>query len=272
AGRTDEALDDLIGVFINTLVLRTDTSGRPSALTLIERVRNQTLEAYAHQDLPFERLVEAVNPERSLARHPLFQVLLAFNNTDTAAVEDAVAKLPGLSVSRATADTGVGKFDLSFAFAEQAGSGTGLQGVLEYSKDVFDRETVETLGLRYLRLLRAMVDAPQKPVDEAVLLDEAESRTLLSGWNDTACEVPGRSTVELFEERAASDPAAEAVVAGTHSLSYSELDDRADRLARVLAAHGAGAERFVAVALPRSTDLVVTLLAVWKTGAAYLPL
>ncbi|MGW4433615.1 amino acid adenylation domain-containing protein, partial [Streptomyces tendae] len=272
AGRTDEALDDLIGVFINTLVLRTDTSGRPSALTLIERVRNRTLEAYAHQDLPFERLVEAVNPERSLARHPLFQVLLAFNNTDTAAVEDAVAKLPGLSVSRATADTGVGKFDLSFAFAEQAGSGTGLQGVLEYSKDVFDRETVETLGLRYLRLLRAMVDAPQKPVDEAVLLDEAESRTLLSGWNDTACEVPGRSTVELFEERAASDPAAEAVVAGTHSLSYGELDERADRLARVLAAHGAGAERFVAVALPRSTDLVVTLLAVWKTGAAYLPL
>ncbi|MEV5761071.1 amino acid adenylation domain-containing protein [Streptomyces tendae] len=272
AGRTDEALDDLIGVFINTLVLRTDTSGRPSALTLIERVRNQTLEAYAHQDLPFERLVEAVNPERSLARHPLFQVLLAFNNTDTAAVEGAVAKLPGLSVSRATADTGVGKFDLSFAFAEQAGSGTGLQGVLEYSKDVFDRETVQTLGLRYLRLLRAMVDTPQKPVDEAELLDEAESRTLLSEWNDTECEVPGRSTVELFEERAASDPAAEAVVAGAHTLSYGELNDRADRLARVLAARGAGAERFVAVALPRSTDLVVTLLAVWKTGAAYLPL
>ncbi|MFJ8792347.1 amino acid adenylation domain-containing protein [Streptomyces sp. NPDC102462] len=272
AGRTDGALDDLIGVFINTLVLRTDMSGRPSAHTLIERVRKQNLEAYAHQDLPFERLVEAVNPERSLARHPLFQVLLAFNNTDTAAVDDAVAQLPGLSVSRATADTGVGKFDLSLAFAEQATTGSGLQGVLEYSTDVFDRETVETLGRRYLRLLQAMVDAPGMPVDEADLLDGTESHTLLTDWNDTAREVPGRSVVELFEERVASDPAAEAVVAGQESLSYGELDARAERLARVLVERGAGAERFVAVALPRSVDLVVALLAVWKTGAAYLPL
>ncbi|MFF8589789.1 condensation domain-containing protein, partial [Streptomyces althioticus] len=249
AGRTDGALDDLIGVFINTLVLRTDTSGRPSAHTLIERVRNQNLEAYAHQDLPFERLVEAVNPERSLARHPLFQVLLAFNNTDTAAVDDAVAQLPGLSVSRATADTGVGKFDLSLAFAEQATAGSGLQGVLEYCTDVFHRGTVETLGRRYLRLLQAMVDAPDVPVDQADLLDGTESRTLLTDWNDTAREVPGRAVVELFEERVASNPTAEAVVAGEEALSYEELDARAERLARVLVERGAGAERFVAVAL-----------------------
>ncbi|MGW2387846.1 amino acid adenylation domain-containing protein, partial [Streptomyces sp. NPDC001658] len=214
AGRTDGALDDLIGVFINTLVLRTDTSGRPSARTLIERVRDRNLAAYAHQDLPFERLVEAVNPERSLARHPLFQVLLAFNNTDSATVDDAVTRLPGLTVSRATADTGVGKFDLSFAFAEQAADGAGLQGVLEYSTDLFDRTTVETFGLRYLRLLQAMVDAPDAPVDQADVLDPTEAHTLLTDWNDTACEVPGRSVVELFEERVASVPDAEAVVAG----------------------------------------------------------
>ncbi|MFJ8630152.1 non-ribosomal peptide synthase/polyketide synthase [Streptomyces sp. NPDC093568] len=272
AGRTDGTLDDLIGVFINTLVLRTDTSGRPSAHTLIERVRAQNLAAYAHQDLPFERLVEAVNPERSLARHPLFQVLLAFNNTDTAAVDDAVAQLPGLSVSRATADTGVGKFDLSFAFAEQASGDSGLQGVVEYSTDLFDRDTVETLGRRYLRLLQAMVDAPEAPVDQADLLDGTETHTLLVDWNDTGCVVPGRSVVELFEERVALAPGAEAVVAGGESLSYGELDARAEGLARLLVERGAGAERFVAVALPRSVDLVVALLAVWKAGAAYLPL
>nr|WP_308289725.1 non-ribosomal peptide synthetase [Streptomyces muensis] len=272
AGRTDESLDDLIGVFINTLVLRTDTSGRPSARALIDRVRTRNLAAYAHQDVPFERLVEVLNPERSLARHPLFQVLLAFNNTDTAAVEEAVTKLPGLSVSRATADTGVGKFDLSFAFAEQATQTAGLHGVLEYSTDLFDRETVEMLGRRYLRLLRAMVETPDAPVDEVDLLTATETRTLLTDWNDTVCEVPGRSVVELFGEQMARAPLAEAVVCGGVSLSYGELDARAERLARLLVEWGAGPERFVAVALPRGVDLVVALLAVWKAGAGYLPL
>ncbi|WP_284433677.1 condensation domain-containing protein, partial [Streptomyces sp. TUS-ST3] len=272
AGRTDGTLDDLIGVFINTLVLRTDTSGRPTANMLIDRVRAQNLAAYANQDLPFERLVEAANPERSLARHPLFQVLLAFNNTDMAAVDDAVTQLPGLTVSRATADTGVGKFDLSFAFAERASTGAGLHGVLEYSTDLFDQSTVEALGRRYLRLLQAMVDAPDVPVDQADLLDGPEARALLVDWNDTVCEVPGRSVVELFEERVAAVPDAEAVVAGEVSLSYRELDARAERLALLLSELGAGPERFVAVALPRSVDLVVALLAVWKAGAAYLPL
>ncbi|MBO4260749.1 condensation domain-containing protein, partial [Streptomyces griseorubiginosus] len=222
AGRTDGTLNELIGVFINTLVLRTDTSGRPTARTLIDRVRTQNLAAYAHQDLPFERLVEAVNPERSLARHPLFQVLLAFNNTDTAGIDSAVTRSPGLEVSRATADTGVGKFDLSFAFAEGASTAAGLQGVLEYSTDLFDQSTVEDLGRRYLRLLQAMVDAPDAPVDQADLLDGSEAHTLLVDWNDTVCEVPGRSAVELFEERVAAVPDAEAVVAGGVSLSYRE--------------------------------------------------
>ncbi|WP_435867063.1 condensation domain-containing protein, partial [Streptomyces zaomyceticus] len=208
AGRTDDALDDLIGVFINTLVLRTDTSGRPSARSLVERVRRQNLAAYAHQDLPFERLVEVVNPERSLARHPLFQVLLAFNNTDTAVTGAAARQLPGLSVSRAAAETGAGKFDLSFAFAEQPGepgdadangAGAGaLDGVLEFSTDLFDTATVEELGRRYLRLLQGMVDAPDAPLDLIALLDGVEEELVVSGWNETVCEVPGRSVVELF--------------------------------------------------------------------------
>ncbi|MGW7689423.1 non-ribosomal peptide synthase/polyketide synthase [Streptomyces asiaticus] len=272
AGRTDTSLDDLVGVFINTLVLRADTSGRPTARALIERVRTRNLAAYAHQELPFERLVEVLNPERSLARHPLFQVLLAFNNTDTAATDQAVADVPDLTVSPVAADTGVGKFDLSFAFTEQPHEADGLRGVLEYSTDLFDRGTVEALGRRYLRVLRGMVDAPDAPLDRIDLLDEAEARSVLWDWNDTACEVPGRSVVELFEERVARTPDAVAVAAGGVSLSYGELDARADRLARLLAHRGVRPEAFVAVALPRSVDLLVALLAVWKAGAAYLPL
>ncbi|MFD7306500.1 condensation domain-containing protein, partial [Streptomyces pharetrae] len=280
AGRTDEALDDLVGVFINTLVLRTDTSGRPSARELVERVRTQNLAAYAHQDLPFERLVEVLNPERSMARHPLFQVLLAFNNTDTAAIDRAGRGLPGLEVSRAVAETGVGKFDLSFAFAQQegtsgatSGSTTGsLHGVLEYSTDLFDQNTVEALGRRYLRVLQAMVDDPGAPLDQTRLLDEVEADLVVSGWNDTACEMPARSVVELFAERVAESPDAVAVLAGDVSLTYAEVNARAEGLARLLVERGAAPERFVAVALPRSADLVVALLAVWKAGAAYLPL
>ncbi|MFE1930389.1 non-ribosomal peptide synthase/polyketide synthase [Streptomyces sp. NPDC059474] len=272
AGRTDTSLDDLVGVFINTLVLRADTSGRPTVRALIERVRARNLAAYAHQDLPFERLVEVLNPERSLARHPLFQVLLAFNNTDTAATDQAVADIPDLTVSPVAADTGVGKFDLSFAFTEQPHETGGLRGVLEYSTDLFDRDTVETLGRRYLRVLQGMVDAPDTPLDRIDLLDQAEARSVVRDWNDTAGEVPGRPVVELFEERAARTPDAVAVAAGGVSLSYGELVARADRLARLLADRGVRPEAFVAVALPRSVELLVALLAVWKAGAAYLPL
>ncbi|MFT2020395.1 condensation domain-containing protein, partial [Streptomyces sp. 796.1] len=182
AGRTDEALDDLVGVFINTLVLRTDTSGRPTGRALIERVRQQNLAAYAHQDLPFERLVEVTNPERSLARHPLFQVLLAFNNTDTEAVDQAAAELPGLTVSPVAAETGTGKFDLSFAFTAQRDESADLQGVLEYSTDLFDRSSVETIGERYLRVLRELVDAPDRTVDVMDVLTTDESLQQLVEW------------------------------------------------------------------------------------------
>ncbi|MGA4844596.1 amino acid adenylation domain-containing protein [Streptomyces sp. G45] len=275
AGRTDDALDDLIGVFINTLVLRTDTSGDPTARALIERVRETDLAAYAHQDLPFERLVEVLNPERSLSRHPLFQVLLTLNNTGAADTDETVAQLPGLAVERAATDTGVGKFDLSFAFAERRGTADGpgaLRGVLEYSTDLFDRATVEGLGRRFLRVLTAMVSAPDEPIGRAELLEPAERGRILEIWNDTACTVPSESAVELFEQQAARTPDAVALVAGGTELSYAELNARADRLARLLADRGAAPERFVAVALPRTAELMVALLAVLKSGAAYLPL
>ncbi|MER8162842.1 amino acid adenylation domain-containing protein, partial [Streptomyces sp. NPDC094472] len=275
AGRTDTSLDDLVGVFLNTLVLRTDTSGNPSFTALLHRVRETNLSAYAHQDLPFERLVEVLNPERSLARHPLFQVMLTLNNTDYQGALDSLDGLPGITADRQQVETSVAKFDLAFGFTESHGADgqvRALNGVLEFSTDLFDRMTAHTLTERLLRLLTEAVAEPTAPVSRVDVLDEAEARSVLWDWNDTACEVPGRSVVELFEERVARTPDAVAVVAGGGSLSYRELDARAGRLARLLVDRGVGPECFVAVALPRSVDLVVALLAVWKAGAAYLPL
>ncbi|WP_245877376.1 non-ribosomal peptide synthetase, partial [Streptomyces glaucescens] len=269
AGRTDEALSDLVGVFLNTLVLRTDTAGNPAFTELVDRVRETSLEAYAHQDLPFERLVEAVNPERSMARHPLFQVLLTFNNTDYRGALDSLDGLPGLTAQRHSVETSHAKFDLAFGFSERAG---GLDGVLEYSTDLFDQDTAAGFVERLLRLLTMAVVEPTAPIGAMDLLDEVESGLVVSGWNDTACEMPARSVVELFAERVAESPDALALVAGDVSLTYAELDACAERLARLLVQRGVTPERFVAVALPRSADLVVALLAVWKAGAAYLPL
>ncbi|MEV5731588.1 amino acid adenylation domain-containing protein, partial [Streptomyces pharetrae] len=269
AGRTDEALSDLVGVFLNTLVLRTDTTGNPAFTELVDRVRETSLEAYAHQDLPFERLVEAVNPERSMARHPLFQVLLTFNNTDYRGALDSLDGLPGLTAQRHSVETSHAKFDLAFGFSERAG---GLDGVLEYSTDLFDQDTAAGFVERLLRLLTMAVVEPTAPIGAMDLLDEVESGLVVSGWNDTACEMPARSVVELFAERVVESPDALALVAGDVSLTYAELDACAERLARLLVQRGVTPERFVAVALPRSADLVVALLAVWKAGAAYLPL
>ncbi|MFJ9461710.1 condensation domain-containing protein, partial [Kitasatospora sp. NPDC101447] len=204
AGRTDDALDQLIGVFINTLVLRTDTSGNPSFNELVGRVRETSLRAYAHQDLPFERLVEAVNPERSLARHPLFQVLLTFNNTDYQGALDSLDGLPGLTVERQSVDTSAAKFDLAFGFTEQfdgQGRANGLAGVLEFATDLFDQATAHAFVDRLLRLTAAAVAAPSGPIGSIDLLDEVEAGLVVEGWNETACEVPGRSVVELFAER-----------------------------------------------------------------------
>ncbi|WP_260607088.1 condensation domain-containing protein, partial [Streptomyces sp. WAC08241] len=205
AGRTDTALDDLVGVFLNTLVLRTDTAGNPTFGDLVARVRETSLRAYAHQDLPFERLVEAVNPERSLARHPLFQILLTFNNTDYQGALDTLDELPGLDVVRQTVETSAAKFDLAFGFSERAG---GLDGVLEFSTDLFDRDTAGSFVDRLLRLLAEAVAEPATPIGSLDLLGEVEGELVVSGWNGTACEVPGRSVVELFGERVVSSPGA----------------------------------------------------------------
>ncbi|MEU9388306.1 condensation domain-containing protein, partial [Streptomyces sp. NPDC048279] len=266
SGRGDEALDDLVGFFVNSLVLRTDLSGDPTFAELLARVRETDLAAYEHQDLPFERLVEALNPERSLARHPLFQVMVVH-----LAGQRTGPVLPGLTARRESLGQDGAKFDLSFDFVEQ-GEGNGIQGWIEYSADLFDPATAEALALRLESLLEQVAADPGRRVATLEVLRDAERTLVLTEFNDTRHDVPHLTLPELFRAQAARTPTATAVVFEDTSLTYAELGRRVERLAHTLAAHGAGAEATVAVALPRSPALVVTLLAAHRAGAAYLPL
>ncbi|WP_167745443.1 non-ribosomal peptide synthetase, partial [Streptomyces monomycini] len=269
AGRTDAALDDVVGFFVNTLVLRTDTSGDPSFHELVRRARERDLRAYAHQDVPFERLVEVLNPDRAAGRNPLFQVALA---VDTAS-GDALT-LPGVTVRREEAHTGTAKFDLSFRFTERRGPGrrpAGIDGSVEFATALFDRDTVETLAVRLRRLLRAVLARPDRPIGEADILSAGERRLLLHRWSGPARGLPTGLLPALFETRAAGEPGAPAVVEGDRTTTYATLNTGANRLAHLLTSRGAGPERVVALFLPRSATAVRAVLAVAKTGAAHLP-
>ncbi|MFB7613702.1 non-ribosomal peptide synthase/polyketide synthase, partial [Kitasatospora sp. NPDC056181] len=270
AGRTDQALDDLVGFFVNTLVLRTDTGGDPGFAELVGRVRQKALAAYAHQDVPFEYLVEAVNPTRSLAHHPLFQVMLALQNAPVGEFT-----LPGLATSYLEAPTDTARVDLTVSLAERYGpdgSPAGVLGVVEYATDLFDPGTVERLVARWTRLLRAAVAEPERPIGRLDLLSGDERHDLLVGFNRTAAGLPGAGLPELFARRVAATPDAVAVVAGAGELTYRELDRRANRLARALTGQGVRPETPVAVLLERSAELVVAILAIVKAGGAYVPL
>src|SRR5262249_17984060 len=269
-GRTDHALEELVGFFVNTLVLRVDTSGNPSFAELLTRVRAGDLAAYAHQDLPFERLVELLNPVRSLSRHPLFQVMLALQNTPQAALE-----LPGLAARLEPVGLGAAKFDLSFNLSERRardGRPEGVEGLIEYRSDLFEHSTVEAMGRRLVALLEAVVAEPTQPVGRLELLAPEERRQLLVEWNATAREVPSVTLPALFEAQVARSPEATAVVFEERTLSYPELNGRANRLAHHLIAQGVGPESLVGIALERSIEMVVALVGILKAGAAYLPL
>ncbi|MFI0980563.1 amino acid adenylation domain-containing protein [Streptomyces sp. NPDC021093] len=264
AGRTDEALDDLVGFFVNTLVLRTDTSRNPSFRELLRRVKDVDLAAYSHQELPFEKLVEALNPKRSMARHPLFQVMLAFDNNSQAAW-----KLPGVQVAEMPVRLGAEKFDLSFSFSTAEGD---LSGLLSYATDLFDRQSAEAIAARLERFLEAVAADPDLPMGQVDILSAEERRRLLVEPNDSACEVPQRSLAELFEEQAARTPESVAVVFEGLEVSYAELNRRANRLAHYLVKQGVGPEQLVGMAVPRSVEMVVAILGILKAGGAYLPI
>ncbi|MFI6118193.1 amino acid adenylation domain-containing protein, partial [Kitasatospora sp. NPDC051164] len=269
AGRTDEDLNELVGFFVNTLVMRTDLTGDPSLAEVLDRVRETGLGAFEHQDVPFERLVEDLAPVRSLARHPLFQVMLSLQNNAQATLE-----LPGVTVRPLAAQTASARFDLSFEVGENldpAGRPAGLAVRATYAADLFDRATVEAVAQRLVRVLTALAQEPATRVSAVRVLDDAEQVRILEEWNDTAVEVAPAHLPALFAAQVARTPDAVAVVAEGQRLSYAELDARANRLARLLRERGVGPESLVAVCLGRSAELVVALLAVLKSGAAYVP-
>ncbi|MFI6644566.1 amino acid adenylation domain-containing protein [Streptomyces sp. NPDC050504] len=270
AGRTDDQLDPLIGFFVNTLVLRTDTSGDPTFHQLLTRVRDTDLTAYTHQDLPFERLVEALNPPRSLAYHPLFQVHVALHNTGR-----TDADFGALRVGEMPVGTQAAKFDLSLDFIEHRradGTPDGLEGDVEYDTDLFDAATVEQLVERLRRLLAHAVRAPGTRLSGLELMSCDERRQVLTGWNAAHRDVPPGTVVELFDEQVRRTPDAPALLCGESLLSYAQLHGRAERLARRLAGLGVGPGERAVLLLPRTADAIVAMLAVLRAGAAYVPL
>ncbi len=262
AGRGDARLEDLIGMFVNTLVLRVDVDGSESFTELLTRVRDTDLGAFAHDEAPFEHIVELLDPPRERFRHPLFQVMLSFRNSDRAAFE-----LPGLRVHPVEIPLPFAKFDLEFACAETA---SGMSLAVHYAADLFDRAGTEALVQRLVRILEQIGRDPRVRVGELDLLAVDELR-LLREWNDTSQAVP-LTLPQLLTRAAAYDPEATAVVCEGDTLTYRELGERAHRLAHRLIALGAGPEDVVAVGLPRSLEWVIAVCAVAHSGAAYLPI
>ncbi|HEX8433121.1 MAG TPA: amino acid adenylation domain-containing protein, partial [Longimicrobium sp.] len=265
AGRTSKEVEDLIGLFVNTLVLRTDLSGDPSFREVLHRVRDVTLGAYEHQDLPFEKLVAELQPERSLAHSPLFQVMFTLQNMDLSG-----GTLAGLEVAAAPADFDTTKFDLALDLAAYDG---GLVGSFTYSTDLFDRSTIERVRDHLERVLEQVAASAEVRLSELALLGDADRRQLLEVWNDTAADFPSDLCVhELFETQAERTPELVAVVFEGESLTYSELNRRANQLAHHLRAMGVGPDARVAIAVERGPEMMVGLLGVLKAGGAYVPL
>ena len=265
AGRLDEQLHDQIGFYVNTLVLRTDLAGQPSFRELLRRVREFDLSAYAHQELPFEQLVHALQPNRSLARHPLFQVMLILQNTGT-----VTQQLAGLELSPEPLPHSTSKFDLLLSLEELPAG--GLHGLLEYSADLYDPATATQLVQRFLRTLEQLTAQPDQPVDSVDLLEPADRRQLLAWSRGPAPAVPPVTAATLFDEQARRDPGRIALEFADQALTYGELRDQADRLARQLVAAGVGPEQVVGLSVDRSPQMVVAMLAIWKAGGAWLPL
>ncbi|TDE35343.1 amino acid adenylation domain-containing protein [Actinomadura sp. 6K520] len=266
SGRTDEALTDLVGFFVNTLVLRTDVSGDPTFAELLARVRETDLAAFSNQDVPFEAVVEELNPVRSPDRNPLFQVMVGYRNQAPGDLGFA-----GLDVRPEPVEARTAKFDLVFSFAEDAETGR-ISCVLEYRSDIFDRPTAATLGERLSRLVAAVAADPGLRVGDIDVVTAEERALVVDGFNRTGREVAEETIPGMFRRRAAERPGAVAVVDGHRTVTYAELDALSDRMARLLAQHGVGPESVVGVAVPRSAEMVAVMLGAGKLGAAFLPL
>ncbi|MFJ9041559.1 amino acid adenylation domain-containing protein [Streptomyces sp. NPDC102406] len=269
AGRTDDALADVVGMFLNTLVLRGDTGGDPTFRELLDRLRETDLAAFSHQDVPFDQVVDALRPARALGRHPLFQTSLTVQYDG---VRDL--GLPGLTARPEYVPSRQAKLDLVVELVP-AHDKDGMQGLLTFSKDLFRRETAETLARQFTQVLRGAVADPETRLwDLEITGPHAPDLPEAAAPDVVLPEVPFSDVtlLDLFAERVAEAPDAVATGSGSQALSYAELDRRADVLARTLAAAGAGPERTVALAVPRAADQALAALAVLKAGAAYVPL
>ncbi len=263
AGRNRADTEGLIGFFANTLVLRGDLAGAPGLASLAARAREHTLDSYVHQDLPFEKLVEALEPDRNLAYTPLFQAMLALQNAALGTID-----LPGATVEPFEIDSRTAKFDLTIAFTQE---GRTVDGWLEYNRDLFDHSTALRVTGQFSRLLAAALESPEEPLADLSLLAPGERHQLLAEWNDTAAAPAEGSLHGLFEAQAAARPMATAVVCGGDSLTYGEVNARANRIARLLGLCGVKPGDNVAIWMRRGLDLVPALLGVLKAGAAYVP-
>ncbi|HET6975216.1 MAG TPA: amino acid adenylation domain-containing protein [Pyrinomonadaceae bacterium] len=265
ANRRRREFENLIGFFVNTLVLRTNLAGDPTFHELLGRVREVSLGAYAHQDAPFEMLVEQLQPVRDAAGTPLFNVLFVFQNAPRVDLE-----LPGLKIEQLDVETGTAKFELMLSLEESDGR---LRGVFEYATDLFEESTIQRMLGHFQTLLESLVQYPERSISELSLLTAEEEQELLIEWNQTTAEFPRtRCIQDLFAEQATRTPDEVAVVCGRETMTYRELDHAASRLAHALRREGVGPESVVAVATERSTLMAVAVLAVLKAGAAYLPL
>jgi amino acid adenylation domain-containing protein len=265
AGRTRREVEGLIGFFVNTLVLRGDLRGTPDFSELLGRVRETTLGAYAHQDVPFEKLVEVLSPERDPSRSPLFQVMFILQNAPAGHLKLGSARLEPMAV-----DTGTAKFELTLSL-EEAADGT-VSGYWEYNSELFDVATIERMTGHYVRLLQAALADPARPVAELDMLTAQERHRILVQWNDTAVPFPDQCLHQLFEQQVEKTPDAVAVAGLDTRLSYRELNARANRIAHFLQGKGVRPETRVAILMESSPDVIVALLAIWKAGGAYVPI
>jgi amino acid adenylation domain-containing protein len=265
ANRNEVAIEGLIGFFVNTLVLRTDLAGNPTYREALRRVRAVCLAAYANQDVPFERLVELLQPERSMSHTPLFQVMFVLQRSPLRTMQ-----LPGLTLTTLEIDSATAKFDLMLALTEDE---DGAHGWLEYSTDLFDAPRITRLIGHFQTLLAGIVADPEQPLADLPLLTAQEQRQIVAEWNDTlAGRPPAPCLHALFEAQAARTPEAVALVAAEQHFSYATLDQRANQLARHLRARGVTRDAPVGICLERSPELVISVLGVLKAGGAYLPL
>ena len=265
AGRSRPETESMIGLFMNTLILRTDLSGNPTFRELLHRVREEALEAYAHQEVPFGKLVAELQPERNLSYPPLFQVLFSLQNMPLPEVH-----LPGLVLTPVEAGNTVSKVDFTL---EAATTGTSLKFAIEYNTALFSPARIRRMANAWRTTVEKLVASPDRRIGSFSILSPEEHRQIVQGWNETAISYPADKSIhELFEAQAAVSPDATAIVFGEESLTYREVNDRANRIACFLRRSGVQSETFVGILMDRSPAMVVALLGVLKAGGAYVPL